>query len=90
MQSNDLQVQIEYTDTTGARHTLQKSVPIQFRSSDATTSVQTGNGTYRQGQNSSTLIYQIVIVISVAIIAVVCYKKRKFLRNKLGRHSGKK
>jgi hypothetical protein len=88
-QSNDLQVQIEYTDTTGARHTLQKSVPIQFRSSDATTSVQTGNGTLRQGQNSSTLIYQIIIVLSVAIIAVVCYKKRKFLRNKLGRHSRK-
>jgi len=83
---SNLRVLIEYTDTTGLRHTLEKSVPIQFRSSDTTTATA---GTYRQGLSAWALVYQIIAVAFVVVVVAVCYRKRKVLRKLLGRHPGK-
>ena len=86
---NDLQVQIEYTDTTGSRHAIQKSVPIQFRASDIAAALQ--NGTLRQGQQDSwALIYQMALLIVVAAIALACYKKREPIRARIRRILKKK
>jgi hypothetical protein len=87
-QNNNLKVLIEYTDTTGKRHALEKSVPIQFRSSDSTTTGQTSTG-YRQQNNILVTYLPYIIIVVVIVVGIVCYKKRKSLRNHFGRHSSK-
>jgi hypothetical protein len=90
-QDSSLKVTIDYTDTTGKRHTLEKSVPIQFRSSDAT-SGQTAYGTFNSSRQQSNAItnYLPYIIVVAAIAGVVCYWKRKYLRSRIGRPGKKK
>jgi hypothetical protein len=83
---NELKVQIEYTDTTGVRHTIEKSVPIQFRSlesSGETTGTTTGTARFgRQTDTTSNMLYYAVLVPAV-IGGIVCYKKRALIRSRL-------
>lgn len=82
---NNLKVSIDYTDTTGVRHTIQKTVSIQFRASDGTT--LSANGFSRTGRTSTaasswlsnTYLWLAIIVIAAGI---VLYKKPQ-LRQKL-------
>jgi len=81
--NNDLRVIIQYTDTTGERHEVEKYVPIQFRdinSSDQTT-------TFRQRTNSMTSIIYYIVIIVVVIIGVVVFKKRNWIRKKKKKES---
>ena len=84
-QNSSLKVLIDYTDTTGKRHTIEKSVAIQFRGSSSGLFAATG---FRQSNAIES--YMLYIVAAAAIIGgLVCYKKREFLRSRLGRHSKK-
>ena len=58
--SNDLQVIIQYTDTTGQRVSVEKSVPIQFR---GTTQTSTARTTASKGFIGGTLFWVIIVVI---------------------------
>jgi hypothetical protein len=84
---NNLEVLIEYTDTTGKRHTLEKSVPIQFRSDNSTISQ-----TMRFGTRANTWTAYLPYIILVVVVAagIICYRKRKFLRKRLSRHVDKR
>ena len=79
---NNLKVLIDYTDTTGKRHTLEKSVPIQFRSSDLSSTQTTG---FRQqsGLWSAYLIYTLITIAAAA--GIILYWKRNVLRSRFGR-----
>jgi len=89
-QDNNLKVTIDYTDTTGKRHTLEKSVPIQFRTTDSTT--QTAYGTFNSSrqQSSALMSYLPYIIVVAAIAGVVCYWKRDFVRSRIGKIRKKK
>lgn len=88
-QSNNLKVQIEYTDTTGARHVVEKEVAIQFRSVSGTEEQIMG---FRQRANSSTDIISYIILAAIIVAGIVCYRKRAplraFIRKKLNRKRG--
>ncbi len=88
-QDSNLKVLIDYTDTTGKRHTLEKSVPIQFRSSDSTA---TAYGTFNSSRQQSNVIvsYLPYIIVVAAIAGVVCYWKRNYLRSRIRRPGKKK
>jgi hypothetical protein len=88
-QDNNLKVQIDYTDTTGKRHTIEKSVPIQFRSIDSTDQASSQTLTFRSRTNAWSE-YLLYIIIAIAVVAgLVCYKKRRFLRKRLRRRPAK-
>jgi len=77
-QDNNLKVLIEYTDTTGVRHTVEKEVPIQFRSivagedtTDESMQVRTG---FRQQQS---IWPKVIIIALILIVGFTYYKKRK-------------
>jgi len=93
-QDNSLKVMIDYTDTTGKRHTLEKSVPIQFRSSDSTsaTGAYGTYGTFNSSRQQSNAIanYLPYIIVVVAIAGGVCYWKRKYLLSRIGKIRKKK
>ncbi len=82
--SNNLRVIIDYTDTTGERRSVEKNVPIQFRT-DTTTGSTSGTGTAAQtGFFSSWTFYIIVIA---AIGAGIFYRKKfgAFFGNKINK-----
>lgn len=79
---NALKVEIEYTDTTGVRHTIEKDVDIQFRDISSTDS-DTASSVYgfRQRTNSwASLIYYVIIAV-IVVAAIVLYKKNKRFRS---------
>jgi hypothetical protein len=90
-QSSNLKVLIDYTDTTGKRHTLEKSVPIQFRSTDSTATT-TAYGSFNTSRQQSNVIvsYLPYIVVAAAIAGFVCYWKRDYLRSRIGKAAKKK
>jgi hypothetical protein len=75
-----LEVLIEYTDTTGIRHTVEKEVPIQFRSSDDTET--TTVTTTRFGRQTDTFgqLIQYAALAVIAVILIGAYVKRKRLK----------
>jgi hypothetical protein len=82
-QSSNLNVHIEYTDTTGKRHTLEKSVPIQFRTSTSDSTTTASGFGQQSSATSGYLMYAAIAAIVVA--GFVCYRKREFLRSRLRR-----
>jgi hypothetical protein len=72
---NSLQVQIDYTDTTGARRTVMKNVPVQLTASTA--------GTFAgRGQQSQSSIFSSPLVIAGIVIVIIIgglfyYRRRK-------------
>lgn len=87
---NELEVLIDYTDTTGIRHTMNKEVPIQFRDASSTTDPTTRFGRMA-GTTSPYMTYAMYGVLAVVVIAaLVAYKKRDRVREMLGKASRKK
>lgn len=85
LSNNNLKVLIEYTDTTGVRRRLEKTVPIQFRSvsGDTSQNLHAGqSGTYRRQSIWPRLIGPIVILIIVAA-GIVFYRRKKSQKKKL-------
>ena len=81
MPEGDLRVSIEYTDTTGERHIIEKMVPISFReiSSDATTTAFY----VRQRSNPLSTIGFYGGIIVIIIIGFALFKKRESIRKKI-------
>lgn len=77
-QDNNLKVLIEYTDTTGVRHTLEKNVPIQFRSIDTETTT-TG---FRQRTNIFGMYLPYIILAVVIVVGIVLFRKRDFVKKR--------
>jgi hypothetical protein len=80
---NDLTVLIEYTDTTGIRQSVEKHVPIQFRSitTDSTTTTST-----RFSRSNSSGNYLIIAVMVILVVAgYIGYRKSKRIRSFLNR-----
>jgi len=77
--SNNLRVIIDYTDTTGERRSVEKNVPIQFRTTSS------GSGTQVIGQETShwqsQTLYALIIAV-VLVLGFILYKK-KGLREKI-------
>ncbi len=87
--SEDLKVDIEYTDTTGIRHTLEKGVSIQFRSSTTTDTTSTATTRFgRQSASNPSLTY--AGIAALAVVLVVLYIKRKRVRSLVGKMRKKK
>ncbi|HUV80248.1 MAG TPA: COG1361 S-layer family protein [Candidatus Bathyarchaeia archaeon] len=89
-QSNNLQVAIDYTDTTGIRRTVEKTVPIQL--TDISSDEAQFNPGMRQQQsiwNNSTLIGTIALVV-LLIGGFIYYKRRKSINAFLTRSSREK
>ncbi len=76
-QNNNLNVLIEYTDATGVRRTVEKTVPIQFRdiSSDGS-QLNTRKGQQESIRQNPTFIVTIAIL-GLIIGGFIYYKKRK-------------
>ncbi|MCH8067158.1 MAG: hypothetical protein IIC69_01090 [Nanoarchaeota archaeon] len=79
--SNNLEVVIEYTDTTGERRSIEKTVPIQFRAGG-------GEGTagqfQRRQQTGSSKLKGILITVLVVVVGLGFYfYKKKKLRDKI-------
>ena len=76
-QNNNLNVLIEYTDATGVRRTVEKTVPIQFRdiSSDGS-QLNTRKGQQESIRKNPTFIVTIAIL-GLIIGGFIYYKKRK-------------
>lgn len=89
-QDSNLKVLIDYTDTTGKRHTLEKSVPIQFRSSDSTATAAYGTFNSSRQQANVIVSYLPYIIVVAAIAGIVCYWKRSYLRSRIRRPGKKK
>ena len=70
--SNNLLVQIDYTDTTGQRKTVEKSVAIQFRSAGTGTGT-TGTGRASASSGGITLSTTWLVVIGVVLIVFVLF-----------------
>ncbi len=79
-QDNNLEVSIEYTDTTGVRHTLEKNVPIQFRSMGSTSTTATTGMRQRMGMFD--IIWIVVIGIVVVVAGFVLFKKREHVKKR--------
>ncbi len=79
-EDNDLKVLIEYTDTTGIRRKLEKTVPIQFRSSGSAGDFGEGHAAQFGRQQSiwrNPKIIGPIITLIIVIIGLVYYRKRK-------------
>jgi hypothetical protein len=87
-QPKTLLVNIEYTDTTGARRTVEKYVPVQFRQATAagTTAGQTNGGQFgrqRTETTSTSATYvPIAILIIIGIWAAYRFRSKFFGRGK--------
>ena len=76
-QNNNLNVLIEYTDATGVRRTVEKTVPIQFRDiSSEGAQLNTREGQQESIRQNPTLIVTIAIL-GLIIGGFIYYKKRK-------------
>lgn len=78
-QNSNLQVLIEYTDTTGVRHAVEKEVPIQFRSTEtAAAGGQTGQFAGARQGKQSVWTRPAVIILAFIVLAgcLVYYRKR--------------
>ena len=75
--SNNLKVTIDYTDTTGERRSVEKSVPIQFRvaSGDAT-SVMNHSSTMRQTSWWQSKTFYVPAIVIVLVVGFVLYRKK--------------
>lgn len=75
--NNNLRVTIDYTDTTGERRSVEKNVPIQFRTSAQQTT--TGSGTQQQSSSfiGSTSFWVVVILVVVIGFFVFRNKTRR-------------
>jgi len=81
-QNNNLKVLVEYTDTTGVRQTVEKEVPIQFRSVESSEGGLQASMQGRAGfaQNQSIWKDPKVIIPTIILILIdgfFYYKKRK-------------
>lgn len=85
---NHLLVLIEYTDTTGTRHSVEKSIRMQSDSLNATSTDMSTRFAARS--NPYTGIINMTVVLVAAACLIVCYKKRKAIRKGLGRFRKKK
>ncbi len=78
---NNLLVRIDYTDTTGARRSIEKSVPIQFRTASTTGTTSTTGGFARAGANKSfwksTTFYVLIALVVIVGIGVWYFKYHK-------------
>lgn len=74
--NNNLEVLIDYTDTTGVRHSVDKEVPIQFRTNS------TMAGRYGQTQTATTSSTTKYIIIAVVLVVlIICFRKRAAIIN---------
>ncbi len=83
---NSLEVLIEYTDTTGIRHVVEKDVPIQFRAADTDTATATTRFA-RQSVVSSPYATYVMYgeLVAVLVVALVCYRKREKIKALIGK-----
>jgi len=83
---NNLEVHLEYTDTTGIRHVLEKDVPIQFREAGSGTTTPTTRFGSPHGASSPYTTYMMYGVIAVLVVVVlVGYRKREKIKPLLGK-----
>ncbi len=92
--NNNLRVIIDYTDTTGERRSVEKNVPIQFRTSsgDSSTGTASTTGQFQRAQQPSfwqSKTFYISAIIIVLVLGFVFYRK-KGLREKITRMFKKK
>jgi len=83
---NLLKVDIDYTDTTGERRTVEKMVPIQFRALTGTTGTSTsayGNGRAQTGFLQAYGVWIILIVLAIIIVFLIALLRSKPLREKM-------
>lgn len=79
--SNNLDVIIEYTDTTGERRSIKKTVPIQFRAGGGE-----GTATQFQGRHQTSFFRNkgIFITLSIVVVGLLFYVlRKKKLRDKI-------
>jgi hypothetical protein len=78
---NNLEVNIEYTDTTGIRHIIEKSVPIQFREAGSSTMTHTTGFGRQYGASSPYTTYMMYGVLAVLVVALlVGFRKREKIK----------
>lgn len=82
---SNLLVIIEYTDTTGVRHSVEKSVPIQFRDISSMDSTDTTTSTRFSRTNSWGNIITAAVLVVVVVAGYMGYRKRKTLRAQIRR-----
>ena len=74
---NSLKVLIEYTDTTGERRSVEKDVPIQFRSADSSTPAAGARGQQKPFIGSTTFWISIIAIIVVGFVVYIRRTRRK-------------
>jgi hypothetical protein len=75
---SDLLVLIEYTDTTGVRHTVEKEVPIEFRDLDTDSSDSTAPAGFRRSNPWGNIITAAALAVLIAA-GYLGYRKRRVL-----------
>ncbi len=84
-QNTNLKVIIDYTDTTGMRQTVKKTVPVQFRTGGTSETASASGGMHarsRQTTGTSSWLSTAVIIL-IAIVALFIYYKKKSEVNKI-------
>lgn len=76
----ELAVVIEYTDSTGARRTVEKDVPIQFRDLASSAGTEFFTGFPRGGQQPTSNLWQWGLGLAVLVGGAVGYKERKVVQ----------
>ncbi len=86
---NDLSVVLQYTDTSGARHSITKDITVDLTSAGAQTGTGSGGyGGYRGSRN--TLYTTWLPVIVIAALLVVAYTQRRRIKTYLRKPKGNK
>lgn len=81
---NNLLVFIDYTDTSGERHSVEKKIPIQFKAQPSTNGIQTGRNSQFGMHETSSLwskpaFIVLVMLVVLALFILLYYKKRKLV-----------
>jgi len=82
---NSLRVIIDYTDTTGERRSVEKNVPIQFRTASNGQAMQSGHSTSMQQTSwwRSKTFYALAIVI-ILVAGFILYRKKEWREKIMG------
>ncbi len=77
--SNNLKVVIDYTDTTGERRSIEKNLPIQFRTSSAGSASGSQNGQFQRARQTAfwqSKAFYAPVIIAILVLGFIIYRKK--------------
>jgi hypothetical protein len=76
-------IEIDYTDTTGERQTITKTIQLNNTIENTGTRGNEAAGNFKGKTRQQLPITELVVLVGIVVVVVVGYKKRKFIRKKI-------